>query len=104
MNIGDKYVIRVPTPIPDPFCNFDSDWLKWVREIEGTTVELAEQSDMFYNDYSARAVGWSVVSDIIVGGIVAWIPLEWLRRDATYPGFCDSCGGFRKHRLRCPRG
>ena len=98
MKPGDKIHVRVPAILEYPYNDFSLGWKHWVRDIADTDVVLIDKHAMGYGPSGEKKDGWDVSTEI-VGECSHWLPTEWL---VTFTGFCDACGGFRSHRLRCP--
>lgn len=101
MQPGDEAILTVPVIVDFPYHTFSPDWLSWIRLIQGTKVVLVEPDD--WNIHFIVWPGWQVIADFI-GDCEPWLPTAWLStaNSTNFTGFCNSCGGFRRHKLGCP--
>lgn len=104
MQTGDFVKLVVPLQIEKPFIEFSPDWLKWIRELHNTKVELIQENLMAVAS-GGFVEGWDIEGqhNPPTFDISRWAPTTWLHSlEGSFDGFCQSCNGFRKHRLMCP--
>lgn len=106
MESGDRTRVNIPAGIllEVPWSDFCDDWKNWIAELSSYldfNVTLIKYEDMptAYGAYE----GWDVDSIIEPSerDTSRWLPSEWLSKLNTI-GYCNACGGVKKHRLMCP--
>lgn len=74
--LKDFVLVKIPNPLPPPFSNFNPDWQKGVKKLDGQTVVLNyRQAD---GQYSGR--GYCVKSGVPGDNFVSWLPEIWLEK------------------------
>lgn len=101
MQVGDKVKLDMPAELPYPLSTFATDWLEWLRKLDGQTVELVAEETMA-SSMGEEVFGWYIEKKAPLG-VSPWAPTSWLC-ELKVGGYCNACGGIGKHRRMCPAG
>lgn len=78
----DEVIAQIPYPIPKPFCDFDEDWVNFIKKLDGKEITLSYPFDM--PDLSRNLnKGWYFTSIIKPPSFIAsWIPTAWISKSS----------------------